>query len=91
MEVLGDDAIGAALEGLEWTREGGQLVKRVSRSNFGEAMVYVNSVAQLAEGVNHHPDIDVRWSEVILRLSTHSAGGITQADLELAAAIDGIT
>ncbi len=90
MEVLGDDAIDSAIEGLEWSREGGELVRRVSKGNFGEAMVYVNAVAQLAEGVNHHPDIAIRWNEVTLRLSTHAAGGITQADLELAAAIDAI-
>jgi 4a-hydroxytetrahydrobiopterin dehydratase len=50
----------------------------------------VNAVGALAERVDHHPDIDIRWNRVYLRLSTHSAGGITQRDLDLAAQIDGL-
>jgi 4a-hydroxytetrahydrobiopterin dehydratase len=53
-------------------------------------MQFVNAVALLAEGANHHPDIAISWNRVTLRLSTHSAGGLTQLDLDLAAAIDGI-
>lgn len=88
MELLSDDAISKALEGLGWERDGDSLVKVVKRKDFGEAMVFVNSVAQLAEAANHHPDIDIRWNTVTLRLSTHSAGGLTQHDVDLAAAID---
>ncbi len=90
MDRLDDDAIETGLQGLRWARQGEMLVRVVERSNFGEAMEVVNGVAQLAEGANHHPDIHISWSKVTLELSTHSAGGITQNDLDLAAAIDGL-
>jgi len=51
-------------------------------------MVFVNHVASLAEEMGHHPDIDIRWNEVTLRLTTHDAGGLTAADLALARRID---
>jgi 4a-hydroxytetrahydrobiopterin dehydratase len=47
-------------------------------------MKFVNSVAELAEQVQHHPDIDVRWNRVTLALTTHDAGGLTEKDLALA-------
>lgn len=90
MERLDDQAIVTGLEGLLWDREGDRLVRVIQRANFGEAMEVVIGVAQLAEGANHHPDIHISWSKVTLELSTHSAGGITQNDLDLAAAIDGL-
>ena len=89
-ERLTDDAVTAGLDGLSWEREGDELVKVVTRADFGSAMEFVNGVALLAEGANHHPDIAISWNKVTLRLSTHSAGGLTQADLDLAAAIDGL-
>jgi 4a-hydroxytetrahydrobiopterin dehydratase len=51
-------------------------------------MKFVNAVAGAAEAANHHPDISISWNTVRLRLSTHSAGGITQKDLDLAGEID---
>lgn len=89
-ERLSDDAVVAGLEGLAWERDGDELVKVVTRKDFGGAMEFVNGVALLAEGANHHPDIAISWNKVTLRLSTHSAGGLTQLDLDLAAAIDGL-
>jgi 4a-hydroxytetrahydrobiopterin dehydratase len=50
----------------------------------------VNRVGEIAERANHHPDIEIRWNTVTLRLSTHSAGGITGADLELAKQVDAL-
>ena len=76
--------------GLAWRREGNEIVKDWSGSNFAEALGYVNAVGALAEKVGHHPDIDIRWNKVTLRLSTHSVGGLTQADLDLASQIDQI-
>lgn len=55
-----------------------------TRADFAAAIAFVNRVADLAEAANHHPDLDVRWNRVTLTLSTHSAGGVTQADIELA-------
>ncbi|MGH9127017.1 MAG: 4a-hydroxytetrahydrobiopterin dehydratase [Acidimicrobiales bacterium] len=89
-ERLADDAVAAGLEGLAWERQGDELVKVVTRADFGAAMEFVNGVAMLAEGANHHPDIAISWNKVTLNLSTHSAGGLTQADLDLAAGIDGL-
>lgn len=91
MERLDDNAIAAGLQGLNWERQGDVLVRVIERGNFAEAMELVNGVAQLAEGANHHPDIHISWNKVTLELSTHSAGGITQNDLDLAAAIDGLS
>jgi 4a-hydroxytetrahydrobiopterin dehydratase len=51
-------------------------------------MGFVNSIALLAERANHHPDIDIRWNKVLLVLSTHSEGGITQKDISLAKEIE---
>lgn len=91
MKVLEPAVVDSALaEGMAWTREGDQLVKVHAGRAFADALVYVNAVAALAEEVNHHPDIDIRWNRVTLRLSTHDAGGLTQADLSLARRIDAL-
>ena len=88
MELLDDGAVSAALGDLEWSREGDVLVKVAKRGNFAGALAYVNAVGELAEAANHHPDIDIRWDTVTLHLTTHSAGGLTRKDLDLAQAID---
>jgi 4a-hydroxytetrahydrobiopterin dehydratase len=80
-----DVAIG---QGSGWHREDNQLVKAWSGRDFAEALAYVNAVGALAERAGHHPDIMVHWNRVTLRLWTHSVGGLTQADLDLAAEID---
>lgn len=93
-EVLSFEAVDEALasrRGLAWSREGDVLVKKVVLGDFASALRYVNQVGALAEAVDHHPDIDIRWNTVVLRLSTHSAGGITSRDLDLAAQIDAVT
>ncbi len=90
MERLADDVIEAAVTGRGWERRQDKLVLVVEREDFAQAMVVVNAVAQLAEATNHHPDISIHWNTVELSLWTHTAGGITQADLDMAAAIDGL-
>ena len=87
-DVLSDEEITRGLGGLQWQREGDALRKTVRRKDFAEAMTFVNQVAGLAEEANHHPDISISWNTVELTLSTHSAGGITQYDLDLAGGID---
>jgi 4a-hydroxytetrahydrobiopterin dehydratase len=72
----------------KWTLTDGEIVREVTLKGFAHAMVFVNGVAELAEGANHHPDIDIRYNKVRLALVTHDSGGITQNDIELAAAID---
>jgi len=91
MERLADDVVDAALAGgLAWQRSPSddRLVKTVERKDFVAAMVFVNGVADLAETRNHHPDIAIHWNRVELQLWTHTAGGVTQADLDLAGEID---
>ncbi|MGH8997398.1 MAG: 4a-hydroxytetrahydrobiopterin dehydratase [Acidimicrobiales bacterium] len=89
--LLDDNAIASALVSLNWERFGDELVKVHEAKGFKEALDWVVQVGGLAEEANHHPDIDVRWSTVTLRLSTHSAGGITSADMDLASRIDALT
>ncbi|HEX5165807.1 MAG TPA: 4a-hydroxytetrahydrobiopterin dehydratase [Thermomicrobiales bacterium] len=71
-----------------WRREEGGIRKRYRRASFRDAIAFVNQIADLAEAAGHHPDIDIRWRTVILFLTTHEAGGITNLDLELARQIE---
>ena len=70
-----------------WTLRGDEIVAKFEFRDFTEAMGFVVSTALLAEGANHHPDIDIRWNAVTLALSTHSEGGLTVKDFDLAAKI----
>lgn len=92
MEVLGPEAVDAALvdAGLNWERHGDELETTRTGRNFADSLAFVNAVGALAESANHHPDIDIRWNRVTLRLTTHDAGGITRRDLDLAARIDAL-
>lgn len=76
----------AALDG--WHREGTEIRKTYEFPSFPAAVAFVNRVAALAEEADHHPDIDIRYRQVGLTLSTHSAGGLTDQDFDLAEAID---
>lgn len=67
-----------------WSREGDELKATFEFEDFNEAYGFVSRVALKAENMFHHPDIDIRWNKVTLVLSTHSEGGITDMDLELA-------
>jgi 4a-hydroxytetrahydrobiopterin dehydratase len=88
--VLSGADVDAALaeQGIEWERDGDQLVTSVKLRDFAGALAFVNEVGAAAEAANHHPDIDIRWDTVSLVLTTHSAGGLTVLDLALAAVID---
>ncbi len=88
-QPLSDLEIHRALNNLAgWTRRGETLVKTFTMRTFPEAIAFVGRVAEEAERANHHPDIDIRYTKVLFTLSTHDAGGVTQNDLEPAAAID---
>jgi len=63
-----------------WNRDGSSLVRTEVFPDFDTAMVWVNRVAALAGQRNHHPDIEIRWNRVTLRLTTHEAGGLTEQD-----------
>ena len=73
-----------------WRREEGGIRKRFRRGDFRDAITFVNSIAEIAEAAGHHPDIDIRWRNVIVFLTTHEAGGVTNLDLELARQIDAL-
>ena len=88
-DLLRDDEIASRLEDSEWQREGDEIVRELKFEDFAVAMAFVNRVAEAAEEANHHPDILVHgWNKVRLSLTNHSAGGLTQADFEMAAKID---
>ena len=87
--LLDDDRVLAALEGLTgWQRDGNAIVRTAKLPSFPAAIEAVRAVAEIAEARNHHPDIDIRWRTLTFRCSTHSAGGITDLDIDLAAQID---
>jgi 4a-hydroxytetrahydrobiopterin dehydratase len=91
-ERLTDDAIEQGLQGSAWRRDGDTIVRDFELGDFAAAMAFVNAVAGLAEAANHHPDILIHgWNKVRLELSTHSADGLTQSDLDLARGIDGLS
>ena len=73
-----------------WERDGDSIVRTFEFDDFVGSMGFVTRVALRAEKANHHPDIDIRWNEVTLRLSTHSEGGLTEKDTTLAAEIDAL-
>ena len=66
------------------------MVKEFSFPDFKTALTFVNKVGELAEAANHHPDINLSWGKVLISLSTHDEGGITEKDRRLAKDIDGI-
>jgi 4a-hydroxytetrahydrobiopterin dehydratase len=78
-------------QGKDWRQEGDALVRDFKFKDFDEAMHFVNRVAEIAEQRNHHPDILVHgWNNVRLTLSTHTKGGVTDADHALAEQIDAL-
>jgi 4a-hydroxytetrahydrobiopterin dehydratase len=88
MPRLDDTAVEEGLQHLPgWERRGDQIVKTFVRADFAQAMTFVNEVAAAAEAAGHHPDIDIRWNQVTLALSSHAEGGLTDRDFQLAARI----
>jgi len=73
-----------------WALIDGALRKEYKFKSFVQSIRFVNEVAENAESVNHHPDIDIRYDRVTLTLTTHDSGGITHNDVELAASCDGL-
>ncbi|ORV94884.1 pterin-4-alpha-carbinolamine dehydratase [Mycobacterium interjectum] len=91
MAVLTDEQVDAALPELNgWERSGGALRRSIKFPTFLDGIDAVRRVAEHAESKDHHPDIDIRWRTVTFALVTHSAGGITQHDVDMARDIDGI-
>ncbi len=73
-----------------WEREGDALERQFEFANFVASVEFVNRVVPVAEEMNHHPDLSISWNKVTVSLSTHSEGGITENDFELATKIDSL-
>ena len=90
-ELLTDDQVTAALTSLpSWKAEGSALVRVVELESFPRAIDVVNRVAEIAERVDHHPDIAIHWRTLTFRCWTHVRGGITALDVSLAEEIDSV-
>ena len=88
MEKMDDAAIQARMEGFpDWSLSGGSLQRTFVFDDFLGAMSFVNGVAALAEALQHHPDIMIRYSKVTLTLSTHDVGGISERDFAFASQV----
>jgi 4a-hydroxytetrahydrobiopterin dehydratase len=87
--ILSDIAIQRELGNLPgWSRRSDTLTKTYRFRTFPDAITFVTRVAEVAESMDHHPDLDIRFNKVTCHLSTHSAGGITEKDVNLAGAIE---
>jgi len=89
--VLTREQIAEQLQSMPgWQVQGNELVKPYRFKNFLEAVDFVDKITPEAEAAGHHPDLLVRWGEVTVHLTTHSAGGVTEKDVKLANTIDQI-
>jgi 4a-hydroxytetrahydrobiopterin dehydratase len=89
MALLSDSEIEARLVELSgWERAGSAISKKFKRGDFVGSVKFVSSLVESAEEMNHHPDLEISWDTVTVTLSTHSEGGLTANDFELAAKID---
>ena len=88
-KLLGDAEIRSRLKGLKgWKAEGGFITRTFEFGHFMDAIAFVNEVAEAAERQEHHPDISIRYTTVKLSIQTHSEGGVTEWDFELARAVN---
>jgi 4a-hydroxytetrahydrobiopterin dehydratase len=91
MAVLTDDQVDAVLPDLDgWERAGGALRRSIKFGAFLDGIDAVRRVGEKAEEKDHHPDIDIRWRTVTFALVTHSEGGITDKDVDMAKEINAI-
>lgn len=91
MALLSDAEVEEKLSGLSgWEREGDAIQKDFKRGDFVGSVRFLSSLVEPAEAMNHHPDVAVSWDTVTVTVSTHSEGGLTAADFELAEKIDAL-
>jgi 4a-hydroxytetrahydrobiopterin dehydratase len=89
MALLSDAEVQAALASLPgWGRTGDEIEKAFACASFAGAIAFAVRIGFLAEAANHHPDIDIRWRNVRVALTTHDAGGLTAKDIDLARAVE---
>lgn len=91
MSLLNQEEIEYEIERLEgWSQNGAAIEKTFERGDFSGAVEFLGEVAATADEIGHHPDVQIAWSKVTLSITTHSAGGLTGMDFELAERIDEI-
>lgn len=91
MDTLSDERIRERLTEIpEWQRDGDRIVREYSLDDFVEAVEFTNALVGPAEEAHHHPDLEVSWGSVVVRLTTHDAGGLTDNDFDLAQQYDDI-
>ncbi len=91
MATLSDAEIDSALDKLPgWSRGKGQITKEFKFKRFPDAVGFVERMVGPAEAANHHPDLEIHYNRVVVVLSTHSEGGVTSKDTNLAAEIDAL-
>ncbi len=91
MGLLGDAEVEDKLAALPgWARQGDAIEKSFKREDFVGSVRFVDALVGPAEEMNHHPDVAISWDTVTVTLSTHSEGGLTAADFELAGKIDAL-
>jgi 4a-hydroxytetrahydrobiopterin dehydratase len=89
MALLSDDDVKERLKELDgWRQRGEYIVKSFERGDFVGSVKFVDSLVEPAEEMNHHPDIAISWSQVEVAISTHSEGGLTENDFELAKKVE---
>jgi 4a-hydroxytetrahydrobiopterin dehydratase len=89
MALLGDEEVAERLAGLSgWEQDGNAIRKDFERGDFVGSVEFVRSLVEPAEGMGHHPDLAISWDTVTVTITTHSEGGLTAADFELAERID---
>lgn len=87
---LDDIAVATKLRGLPgWSRAGDAITRTFTFAGFPQAVDFVQRLVEPAESLNHHPDVDLRYNRVIVTLSTHDQGGLTELDFTLAGLVDG--
>jgi 4a-hydroxytetrahydrobiopterin dehydratase len=89
--LLSTSEVQEKLAGLSgWERSGDAIRKSFERGDFVGSVEFVSSLVEPAEAMNHHPDVAISWATVTVTISTHSEGGLTAADFELAGKIDAL-
>lgn len=92
MALLSDEEIDSKLAGLAgWRRRGDAIAKEFSCGDFVGSVKFVDSLVGPAEEMGHHPDLELSWDKVTVTISTHSEGGLTAADFELAGKVDALS
>lgn len=89
--LLPEDEIRMRLKDVpEWTRKGAAIERTWRFEDFRAALAFINRVGEIAESMDHHPDIENSYNRVTLRLTTHDRGGLTALDFDLARKIDAL-